>query len=142
MEFAWLKWKSSQGSASSRLLAAAAHVFFPSGTHPHPRSRSRSNAGCRSNSFNSKLRNFETIGPQRAVPTPRSAIGARLGATGSSTRWSEVMALVESGAPAPERLTLPDVRRLEQTPSLPAWVDSLVASMTDEWQRSMSDGQY
>ena len=34
--------------------------------------------------------------------------------------------------PHPERLQLPDVRRLERMPSLPAWVGSRIASLRDE----------
>ena len=52
------------------------------------------------------------------------------------------MALPAIGAKAPERITLPDVRRLDRMPSLPAWVASRVGSMTDERQRSMADGKY
>lgn len=52
------------------------------------------------------------------------------------------MALPAIGAKAPERLTLPDVRRLDRMPSLPAWVASRVGSMKDEHQRSTVDGKY
>jgi hypothetical protein len=52
------------------------------------------------------------------------------------------MALPAIGGKAPERLTLPDVRRLDQMPSLPAWVASRVASMKDECQPALADGKY
>jgi hypothetical protein len=52
------------------------------------------------------------------------------------------MALPAIGAKAPERLTLPDVQRLDRMPSLPAWVASRVESMKDEHQRSTVDGKY
>jgi hypothetical protein len=52
------------------------------------------------------------------------------------------MALLAIGAQAPERLTLPDVRRLDRMPSLPAWVALRAASMKDEPQRSTADGKY
>src|SRR4051812_40786273 len=52
------------------------------------------------------------------------------------------MALLAIGAKAPERLTLPDVRRLDRMPSLPAWVALRAASMKDEPQRSTADGKY
>ncbi len=52
------------------------------------------------------------------------------------------MALPAIGAKAPERLTLPDVRRLDRMPSWPAWVDLRVGSMKDEPQRSTADGKY
>ena len=52
------------------------------------------------------------------------------------------MALPAIGAKAPQRLTLPDVRRLDRMPSLPGWVASRVGSMKDEYQRSTVDGKY
>jgi hypothetical protein len=52
------------------------------------------------------------------------------------------MALPAIGATAPEPLSLPDVRRLEQMPCLPAWVASRVASMKDECQPAVADGKY
>lgn len=52
------------------------------------------------------------------------------------------MALPAIGAKAPERLTLPDVRRLDRMPSLPGWVASRVASMKDECQPALADGKY
>lgn len=39
----------------------------------------------------------------------------------------------------PEPIQLPDVRRLDRMPSLPAWVASRVASMKDEYQRSRAE---
>jgi hypothetical protein len=52
------------------------------------------------------------------------------------------MALPAIGDKAPERLILPDVRRLDRMPFLPAWVASRVGSMRDEHQRSTVDGKY
>jgi hypothetical protein len=52
------------------------------------------------------------------------------------------MALPAIGAKAPQRITLPDVRRLDQMPSLPAWVASRVASMKDEHQAALADGKH
>jgi hypothetical protein len=52
------------------------------------------------------------------------------------------MALPAIGAKAPERLTLPDVRRLDRMPSWPGWVASRVGSMKEEPQRSTADGKY
>lgn len=52
------------------------------------------------------------------------------------------MPLPTIGAKAPDRLTLPDVRRLDRMPSLPAWVALRVASMKDEQQRSLADGRH
>jgi hypothetical protein len=52
------------------------------------------------------------------------------------------MSLPAIGAKAPERLTLPDMRRLDRMPSLPAWVASRVGSVKDEPQRSLADGKY
>jgi hypothetical protein len=52
------------------------------------------------------------------------------------------MALPTIGAKTPERLMLPDVRRLDRMPSLPAWVALRVRSMNDEWQKSSTDGKY
>lgn len=52
------------------------------------------------------------------------------------------MALLAIRATGPERIPLPDVRRPDQMPSLPAWVASRVASMKDEPQRSIVDGKY
>jgi hypothetical protein len=52
------------------------------------------------------------------------------------------MALPAIGAKAPERLTLPDVRRLDRMPSLPAWVASRVGSMKDEYQAALADGKH
>jgi hypothetical protein len=52
------------------------------------------------------------------------------------------MALPAIGAKAPERLALPDVRRLDRMPSLPAWVALRAVSMKDEPQRSTADGKY
>src|SRR5262249_18568980 len=45
------------------------------------------------------------------------------------------------GAVAPERLTLPDVRRLDRMPSWPAWLASRVVLMSDECQAG-PDGRY
>jgi hypothetical protein len=52
------------------------------------------------------------------------------------------MALRAIGAAAPEPISLPDERRLDQTPSWPAWVASRIASIKDECQPSLSDGKY
>jgi hypothetical protein len=52
------------------------------------------------------------------------------------------MALPAIGAKAPQRITLPDVRRLDQMPSLPAWVASRVALMKDEHQAALADGKH
>jgi hypothetical protein len=52
------------------------------------------------------------------------------------------MALPAIGAKAPVPIPLPDVRRLDQMPSLPAWVASRVASMKDECQPALADGKY
>src|SRR5262249_44098797 len=87
-----------------------------------------------------KPRNFAITGLQKPAPTRQSVIGRRRGATGSSPRRSETMALPAIGARAPERppLTLPDVRRIHRMPSLPEWVASRVASMKDEHQPAAS----
>jgi hypothetical protein len=52
------------------------------------------------------------------------------------------MALLTMGAAAPERLPLPDVQRLDQMPSWPAWAASRIASMKDECQPSGADMRY
>jgi hypothetical protein len=52
------------------------------------------------------------------------------------------MALPTLGGAAPERLTLPDVRRLDRMPSLPEWVASPIKLIRDECQRSLNDGRY
>lgn len=52
------------------------------------------------------------------------------------------MVVPATGAMPPERIPLPDVRRLDQMQSFPAWVASRVASMKDEQQRSIVDGKY
>lgn len=52
------------------------------------------------------------------------------------------MALPVIGAKAPEPISLPDVRRLDRMPSLPAWLASRVGSMKDESQRSAVDGKH
>jgi hypothetical protein len=41
-----------------------------------------------------------------------------------------------------ERIPLPDPRRPEQMPSLPAWVASRVASLKDEMQREAATSKY
>lgn len=41
-----------------------------------------------------------------------------------------------------EPIPLPDVRRPDRMPSLPAWAASRIASMKDEHQRSTIDGKY
>src|SRR5437016_4366442 len=46
------------------------------------------------------------------------------------------MAFLQGASGASERLQLPDVRRLERMPSLPEWVASRIALITDECQRS------
>jgi hypothetical protein len=51
------------------------------------------------------------------------------------------MELTDKGASASEPLILPDVRRLDQIPSLPQWVVSLNTLMKAE-QRSTKDGKY
>lgn len=52
------------------------------------------------------------------------------------------MALPAIRAIGPEPISLPDVRRLDRMPSLPAWVASRLALMKDEPQRSIADGRY
>ena len=52
------------------------------------------------------------------------------------------MALPAIGANAPEPISLLDVRRLDQMPSLPEWVASRVGSMKDECQPTLTDGKY
>lgn len=52
------------------------------------------------------------------------------------------MALALVGHQAPERIAFPDVRRLDQMPSLPEWVASRVVSMKDECQATLADGKY
>jgi hypothetical protein len=52
------------------------------------------------------------------------------------------MALPAIGAKAPEPISLPDVRRLDRMPSLPAWLASRGGSMKDEYQRSEADGRH
>jgi hypothetical protein len=52
------------------------------------------------------------------------------------------MALLTTGAAAPEHLPLPDVRRLDRMPSWPAWVVSRIALMKDECQPSGADKRY
>jgi hypothetical protein len=52
------------------------------------------------------------------------------------------MALPARRAIGPEPIPLPDVRRPDRMPSLPAWVASRVASTKREWQRSTVDGKY
>jgi len=52
------------------------------------------------------------------------------------------MALPAIRAIGPEPIPLPDVRRLHQMPSLPAWLASRVASMKDEYQASLADGNH
>jgi hypothetical protein len=42
----------------------------------------------------------------------------------------------------PERLTLPDVYRLDRMPSLPAWVTLRVGSMRDVSQATIADGKH
>ena len=58
------------------------------------------------------------------------------------TAMSEAMALPAIRAIGPEQIQLPDVRRLDRMPSLPAWLASRAASMKDEAQRSGPDGKY
>lgn len=41
-----------------------------------------------------------------------------------------------------ERIRLPDVRRLDKMPSLPAWVASRIASLTDDDQKDQKSGKY
>ncbi len=52
------------------------------------------------------------------------------------------MALPAILANGPEPIPLPDVRRLDQTPSWPAWLASRVESMKDECQPALADGKY
>ena len=52
------------------------------------------------------------------------------------------MALPAIRASSPEPITLPDVRRLDQMPSLPAWLASRTASMKDEVQAALADGKH
>ena len=52
------------------------------------------------------------------------------------------MALPAIRATGPEQIQLPDVRRLDQMPSLPAWLASRVESMKDECQPALADGKY
>src|SRR5436190_21133912 len=52
------------------------------------------------------------------------------------------MALQVIGATAPEPISIPDVRRLDRMPSLPAWAASRAALMKDEHQPSASDGKW
>jgi len=47
-----------------------------------------------------------------------------------------------AGAKAPEPIRLPDVRRLDRMPSLPAWVASRIASVRDEEQKPPPGGKY
>jgi hypothetical protein len=51
------------------------------------------------------------------------------------------MGLSAIRAIGPEPIQLPDVRRLDQMPSLPAWVASRVASIRDEHQAALADGK-
>ena len=52
------------------------------------------------------------------------------------------MALPAIRASGPEPIQLSDVRRLDQMPSLPAWLASRVASMKDECQAALADGKH
>jgi hypothetical protein len=52
------------------------------------------------------------------------------------------MALPAMRAFGPEPISLPDVRRLDQMPSLPAWVALCVGSMKDEYQAALADGKH
>jgi hypothetical protein len=52
------------------------------------------------------------------------------------------MALPAIRASGPEPIQLPDVRRLDQTQSWPAWLASRVESMKDECQPALADGKY
>jgi hypothetical protein len=52
------------------------------------------------------------------------------------------MALVLVESQVPERITLPDVRRLDQMPSWPVWLDLRAGSMKDECQPTLADGKY
>jgi hypothetical protein len=52
------------------------------------------------------------------------------------------MGLPAIRAAGPERIQLPDVRRPDQMPSLPAWVASRLASMKDELQAGQGDGKW
>src|SRR6266852_9311074 len=83
-------------------------------------------------------RNFGTTGRRRAARGPLSGTGVRPGVTGSSQQWSEAMALPSIRAIGPEKLQLPDVRRLDRMPFLPAWVASRVESMKDVSQATAS----
>ena len=52
------------------------------------------------------------------------------------------MALPAIAGPIQEPIQLPDVRRLEQMPSLPAWVASRIASIKIEMQPDRTTGKW
>ena len=52
------------------------------------------------------------------------------------------MALSDIRASGPEPIQLPDVRRLDRMPFLPAWLPSRVESMKNECQPTLADGKY
>src|SRR5262245_50621240 len=112
------------------------------GTPCRMRSLLRSIAGCPAYASIPRSRSSEIIGSQRAAPARSTGTGAPPGAIGSSQQWSVAMALPTTGAAAPEHLPLPDVRRLDQMPSWPAWVASRIESMKDACQPSGADRRY
>jgi hypothetical protein len=121
---------------------ARARAFQKIGNRQSDASPTRSIAAFPARAFQSRPKSFEITGSRRVVAMPPSVIGVRHGETGSSQRWSEAMALPAIRASGPEPIQLPDVRRLDQTQSWPAWLASRVESMKDECQPALADGKY